>query len=225
MRLLAIETSSAQGSIALGVGEDVVEISVPEPREQTARILPIVHELLSGADLKVTGLDAIVLGRGPGSFTGLRVAAAVTQGLAFASQVPIVSISSMAALAQRAWHDEKIRRTLICVDARMSEVYWCHYTVSIALAEAVLAETIGAPESVVAPEGDDWCAVGTGFGAYEVALGGHLERAHRALPDLIPRARDLLPLAQVEADAGRFVPVGEAIPVYLRESSAWRRSK
>lgn len=101
LKMLAIETSGTTASIALGFDGDVVERTIAEPREQTAQILGLIDELLAGAGSRLTDLDALVFGRGPGSFTGLRVAAAVVQGLSLASGVPIVAVSSLAALAQR----------------------------------------------------------------------------------------------------------------------------
>jgi len=225
MRLLAIETSGTEGSIALeGPGDEIHERVIPTPREQSGLILPLVGELLAEAGLALADLDVLAFGRGPGSFTGLRVAAAVTQGLALASERPIVGVSSMAALAQRAWDEGGAGAALVCVDARMGELYWGFYRIRDGLAALEGEEAIGPPEQVPLPAGPrDWLALGSGFAAAAEALAGHRRAAREVRETLEPRARDLLPLARAEAAAGRFLCPEDALPVYLREADAWRR--
>ena len=108
MNLLAIETSGARGSVALSIGERLLERAIPTPRDQTELILPLVHEVLDAGAVELAGLDAIVFGRGPGSFTGLRVAAAVAQGLALASGRPLIGVSS-SLIRQRVREKRSIR--------------------------------------------------------------------------------------------------------------------
>lgn len=230
MRLLAIETSSSIGSIALRSGNDVAERSIPTPREQSDLVLPHIDELLAGAGLRLKELDALVLGRGPGSFTGLRIAAAVVQGLGFAADLPVVSISSLEALAQRAWREFGIGDALLCVDARMREVYVARYTVQGARARLVGDERLVSPEQVTVLEGGGegvvgagWAAVGDGWEKYRDLLAPALEGASRVVPDLLPSARDLLAGAEEEFAAGRVLRPEEALPVYLRDESAWRK--
>lgn len=224
LKLLAIETSCATGSIALGVGADVIEQSIATPREQTPRILAIIDELLAGASLKLKDLDALVFGRGPGSFTGLRVAAAVVQGLSFAAGPPIVSISSLAALAERASGDEAGEHAILCcIDARMSEVYSASFRRANGRVGADSEERIGRPESVTAPA-SPFVAVGDGLAAYPAELASVIGAAAGIDSSLQPRARELLVLAEDDVTAQRFVPVEAALPVYLRESNAWRKA-
>lgn len=258
--LLAIETSSSTGTVALAVGDAIVERTIATPREQTARVLEIVDDLLAEAGLSLAGLDALVFGQGPGSFTGLRVAAAVVQGLALASERPIVPASSIAALALRglvsdtdsAITDSAIGTTaLCCIDARMGEVYFGLFRLDSGLAVVVGEVQLGPPAAVRAP-GAPYVAIGDGFAAGAaagaapgagpgVAAGAGLTGAARTgaaatplesiargairvEPDLVPRARDLLPEARAAVAAGRFVPIEAALPVYLRGPEAWRRS-
>lgn len=221
MKLLALETSSAQGSVALSCDGVLREVSIETPREQTARILPIVAELLAAAGLSLAALDAIAFGRGPGSFTGLRIAAAVAQGLSLASARPLLAVSSLQALAQRAWREHAIERALVCVDARMSEVYWGCFEVEAGCAELRGTEQIGAATNVSAPATGPWSGVGDGFA--DPSLGRLTSRAERILVDLKPRARDLLTRAQADFGAGRFVAPEAALPVYLRDETAWKR--
>jgi tRNA threonylcarbamoyladenosine biosynthesis protein TsaB len=227
MKLLALETSSAIATIALVIGGDTVERSIDTPREQTERMLPLIDELLEGAGLGVRDLDAIVFGRGPGSFTGLRVAAALAQGLALAADRPIVAVSSLAAAAQRAWRELGAERSLVCVDARMGELYSAAFAIEAGRAQPLGPESLGAPETVEAPRGggwgDPWCAVGNGWRAYRDALAPLLGRAGRVAADLVPSARDLIPQAVADLEAGRILSPAAALPVYLRSESAWRR--
>ncbi len=222
-RILAIETSSAVGSIALACDDGVLEASIPGPREQTAAILPLTEQLLAEAGLSLETLDAVAFGRGPGSFTGLRVAAAIAQGLSLAADLPIVAVSSLAALAQHAADVYGAPRALVCIDARMGEVYSALYRIERGLPELVGAEAIGVPEAVALPDSADWFAVGDGFAAYAAALEPIAARAARVLADSVARARDLVPLALGELAAGRVLKPEQALPVYLRGASAWRR--
>lgn len=221
MKLLALETSSAQGSVALCIDGELREIAIATPREQTARVLPVVAELLAEAGLGPAALDAIVFGRGPGSFTGLRIAAAVAQGLSLASARPVLAVSSLEALAERAWREHGIERALVCVDARMQEVYWGWFEVESGRVEPRGPERIGPPASIEAPASGAFCAVGNGFA--DEALAPLAALAERVIAELHPRARDLLPRAQADFEAGRFVRPEAALPVYLRGQAAWQR--
>ena len=140
MKLLAIETSSDVGTVALLAEETVEQQRIATPREQTERILPMIGELLATAGLPLEDLDGIAFGRGPGSFTGLRVAAAVAQGLGLAVNLPLLPVSSLAAMAQGLWRTEGQERSLVCIDARMGEVYWGVFEVREGLAELLGAE-------------------------------------------------------------------------------------
>ena len=152
MKLLAFETSSRKGSVALHVDGDVGQERIATPREQTEQLLPLATGLLDEAGLALRDLDAITFGRGPGSFTGLRIAAAVAQGLGLATGLPLLPVSSLAATAQGLWRSHGSRNTLVCVDARMGEAYWGWYEVRNGLARIVGAERITAPEEVAAPD-------------------------------------------------------------------------
>jgi tRNA threonylcarbamoyladenosine biosynthesis protein TsaB len=219
-KLLAIEMSGRSGSVAVAVAGRVAERTIATPREQTQRVLALVDALLAETALGLVNLDALVLGRGPGSFTGLRVAAAVVQGLSLAAGLPIVSVSSLAALAQRGLTGRAGLRALCCVDARMGEVFTGGYRLEAGLAVLERAESIGRPEAVRGLPGR-YLAFGDGFAAYADALALPIGAALEVDPALAPRARDLLPLAAAEIAAGRFVAREAALPCYLREAEAW----
>lgn len=224
MKLLGIELSSERGSVALRYGAGVVARSIATPRQQTAELFDITRALLAEGGLRLADLDGIAFGRGPGSFTGLRVAAAAAQGFALSTGVPLLPVSSLAALAQGVWRTEGIGRSLVAVDARMGEVYCAEYAIVAGLAEPGAAEALIAPAALAAPAGEGWAAAGSAFGAYAEAVADVAERAAKVLPQLTPEARDLLDLAAADLAAGRSVAVEEALPVYLRGHDAWRRS-
>jgi tRNA threonylcarbamoyladenosine biosynthesis protein TsaB len=223
--LLAIETSGFHGSVAVARDAAIFERSIATPREQSELVLPLIAELLAEAELDVHSLDAIVFGRGPGSFTGLRMAAATAQGLALSLDRPVIGISSLAAAAQRTWETTSAQRALVCVDAHMGEVYWGCFEVRQGLAESCGPEGIGVPETVSVPEWGPWTALGTGFVAYAEALAPLAQGAERVITDLPARARDLLPLAAKAWREGRMTRAAAALPTYLRDASAWRRHK
>jgi tRNA threonylcarbamoyladenosine biosynthesis protein TsaB len=223
MNLLALETSSSIGSVALETPAGVVVREIATPREQTEQLLARTDELLRLSGIELQDLDGIAFGRGPGSFTGLRVSVAVAQGLAAAGGTPLLPVSSLLCLAQRAWREHACERALVCVDAHMGEVYWAaaeHRGDSVVI---VGEERLGAPGDVAAPW-DAWCGFGSGFAAHADALAGLVQGAARVLPALMPSALDLLPQAKRDLAAGRATTATAALPVYLREHTAWRRT-
>ena len=124
MNLLGLETSSTVGSVAVETPGGMLVREIATPREQTAQILALIDELLREAGIGLPDLNGIAFGRGPGSFTGLRVSVAVAQGLAAVAGMPLLPVSSLLCLAERAWREHGCERALVCVDAHMGEVYW-----------------------------------------------------------------------------------------------------
>jgi len=222
--LLAFETSSRTGSVALDTAAGLLVRELPTPREQTERLLAIIDELLTAAGIELARLNGIAFGRGPGSFTGLRVSVAVAQGLAAVSGVPLLPVSSLLCLAERAFRETGCERALVCIDAHMGEVYSAIAQRRGDAVEIVGDERLSPPGEVAVPAGSAWCAVGSGFAAHATALASVARAATRVLPDLVPSAASLLPQAKRDLEAGRSTPPAEALPVYLRENTAWRRS-
>lgn len=222
--LLALETSADACSVALLNGAELTERHELLPRSHTQYLLPMVDELLSASGLSLAALDAIAFGRGPGSFTGLRVCASVVQGLAYAADLPCVSVSSLRTLAMTAlpaaWQAGS-RDILCCVDARMDEVYYAQFLVSECnnegWPEVVQDDALAAPESVRWTV-DDGYAVGSGW-RYAQRMG---YRGEIAELDLLPRASALARLAERSLAAGEVVTPAQALPVYLRDDVAWR---
>ena len=177
MKLLGIETSGHVGSVALSLDGRIDAREFATPREQTERLLVVVDELLAGAGLDVAGLDGIAFGRGPGSFTGLRIAAAVAQGLAAPTRVPLLPVSSLLCLAQRALRSEGVEHSVACVDAHMGEVYWGEFELRDGLLRAAGPERLGSPSELAPPRDSAWVAVGSGFAAQREALAAVLAQA------------------------------------------------
>ena len=223
MKLLAIETSSDVGSVALLVEEKLEQQRIETPREQTERILPMIAELLATAGLPLETLDGIAFGRGPGSFTGLRVAAAVAQGLGLAVNLPLLPVSSLAAMAQGMWRTEQQERSLVAIDARMGEVYWGAYEIRDGVAELLGTEHLSEPGSVAWTGAGAWGAVGNGFDVYADALSGIVTAASSVQVARQPSAADLLPQALADLRDGKTRPAEDATPVYLRDETAWQR--
>jgi tRNA threonylcarbamoyladenosine biosynthesis protein TsaB len=221
MKLLAIDTAGRACSVALEADGRVIERIETRARMHAATVLPMVEACLAEAGLSLPGLDGIAFGRGPGSFTGLRIAASVTQGLAFGADLGVAPVSSLAAAAAAARREHGWERVLVANDARMQEVYAGAYdTGPDGLPEAVMADALLAPSALAAPGGGDWSGAGTAFSAWP-ELAGDLGLA-ACDPGLEPTARDLLGLAGALLQRGEGVEAWEAVPVYLREKVAWK---
>jgi tRNA threonylcarbamoyladenosine biosynthesis protein TsaB len=224
MNLLGFETSSTTGSVALATPAETFVREIAAPREQTEQLLALTDELLAAAGIGLQSLSGIAFGRGPGSFTGLRVSAAVAQGLSAVSGVPLLPVSSLLCLAERAWREHGCERTLVCVDAHMGEVYSAFAERRDGAVAVVGDERLSAPADVAPPGGSGWYAVGSGLAAHAEELREVTRAAALVLPVLAPSAQDLFPQAVRDLAAGRTTPASAALPVYLREHTAWRRS-
>ena len=169
MKLLALDTATECYSAALLADGRLLTREVELARGHAERILPMIQELLAEAGLTLRGLDAIAFGRGPGSFTGVRLAASVTQGLAFGADLGVVAVSDLRAVAQHAFDDDaSVTRAIVCNDARMQEVYWACFERDLdGLAAACGPERVGAPATVKLPPTLQGAAgFGRGFAAY-----------------------------------------------------------
>jgi tRNA threonylcarbamoyladenosine biosynthesis protein TsaB len=221
-RLLAIETSTSVCSAALYVDGDVEERYSLAPRQHAALILPMIESLLVEAGLTVTQLDGIAFGRGPGSFTGVRIAASVVQGIAFGANLPVIPVSTLATLALGGLRETGTTQALAALDARKDEVYWgCYRRTDGDIMEPVGDETVCLPGSVPLPGSYGWVGVGSGWDTYGELLMQRLGNSViRVLPDLEPRAADVVWLGADAFRQGQIVKPEEAVPVYLRNNVA-----
>lgn len=222
MRLLAIETSGEACSAALLFESEIGQRLSREPRRHGALILGMVESLLDEAGTRLNQLDAIGFGRGPGSFTGVRIAAAVAQGLGFGADLPLVPVSTLQGIAQGHHRGASVDRSLVAVDARMGEVYWgCCVLDGNGLMRLTAHERVCMPDLVEIPPGGGWQGAGSGWSAYGDLLRKRLEgRLLSCAPEVICEARDIALLAAADFRAGRSVPPEQAVPVYLRDRVA-----
>lgn len=225
MKLLGLDTSGDACSAALLVDGVVSQRLEMQPRRHGELILGMLQGLLGEAGLTLRGLDAVAFGRGPGSFTGVRIAVAVAQGVAFGAGLPTVPVSTLAALAHGECRRSGRRRILAALDARMGEVYWGRYEmgpegVMVATGE----ESVCPPELVPLPQGGGWWGAGPGWSVHEPVLRERIGAALEGVaPEAICEAQDIVRLAAVSVGKGELTPPELAQPVYLRDRVTDRR--
>lgn len=225
MKLLAIETATDACSAALSIDGEIRERFELAPRAHTELILPMIDELMAEAGITISQVDAMAFGRGPGAFTGVRIAVGVIQGIAFAANLPVVPVSTLAVLAQRM----SANKVLAALDARMDEVYWGAYRRNAAgLMELLGEECVSPPADVPLPEGKDWWGAGAGWAAYQGVLSERC--ASQLVSDAdawdgtaLPHAREVALLGLAGFDAGQAVSAEQALPVYLRDKVTWKK--
>jgi tRNA threonylcarbamoyladenosine biosynthesis protein TsaB len=222
MKLLALDTATEACSAALfrdGALDERFEVI---GRGHASRLLPMADELLATAGLSVRDLDAIAFGRGPGGFTGLRIAAGVAQGLAAGIGRPVLPVSDLAALAAAGAGSSAGSRILACMDARMGQVYWAAFDCGGAAPVAVTDEHLTDPDGVAPPAGT-WFGAGHGFGAYPGLATRLKSRLTGTDGGLLPRAADIARIAAIDFRAGKAVAATRALPVYLRNEVVHKR--
>ncbi|MGC2520147.1 MAG: tRNA (adenosine(37)-N6)-threonylcarbamoyltransferase complex dimerization subunit type 1 TsaB [Burkholderiales bacterium] len=234
MNLLAIDTSTDYCSVAASRGETIGFRHERAGQRQAERVLGMVDIVLAEAGLALADISGIAYGAGPGSFTGLRVACGVTQGLALARGIPVVGIGTLLALAEEAAEQaaeeatEKSAcgRVIACIDARMGEVYHAAYRKTAAGWEEIVPPGLYRPEAVPAVPGEGWSGCGGGFAAYGGAVAARYRGQLTALrPEVAPSARAVLRLALPRFAAGDTCDPATAIPLYLRDKVALKTSE
>ncbi len=214
-RILALETAGETCSVAILNGDSVLEHFEQAPRRQTERVLPMVEALLAESQLSLRQLDGIAFGHGPGAFTGVRVAAAVTQGLAFAADLPVIGVSTLAACALSAQEEMPHRDVIAAFDARMGELYLGAYACDGGRASTLFDDGLFHPDSLPALPDRDWMIIGSGL-VYRDAL-VRAYGASRCEPDVHPHAKAVARLALSGFQRGEGVSAEQAQPVYLRD--------
>lgn len=216
--LLALDTATEACSVALLHDGKVLTHYEVIPRLHAQRLLPMIKDLLAEAGIGLSALDAIAFGRGPGAFTGVRIAIGVVQGLAFGLDRPVLPVSNLAVLAQRAYREHGALQVAAAIDARMDEVYWGCYQNASGEMRLVGSEAVLPPEHAALPSdaSGNWFGAGTGWGYAErmpVTLVG-------ADATMLPHAQDLLTLATFAWQRGEAIVADNAQPVYLRDKVA-----
>ncbi|MCS0582760.1 tRNA (adenosine(37)-N6)-threonylcarbamoyltransferase complex dimerization subunit type 1 TsaB [Massilia pinisoli] len=219
--ILAIETSSELASCALLNGTDAAVLTRESAgvRTHSQSVLPMVQELLRDAGIALADCDAIAFGAGPGSFTGVRTACGVAQGLAFGARKPVLPLVTLEAMAEACRARKGATDVVAVLDARMGEVYWAQYRWMDGW-QVVREPALCAPADVAPEPVTGLAACGNGFAAYPEAFASRAFAAD-ALPDILPHARELAVLGAAALASGRAVPADDAQPIYLRNKVAY----
>lgn len=222
MNILAFDTSTDYCSAALWRDGACVERAVAAGQSHSSLLMQMVDEVLAESQLKLQDLDGVAYGEGPGSFTGLRIACAVAQGLAFSADLPVAGIGTLRAMATAS----EASRVICCLDARMQEVYHAAYERQDGVWQEVSAPRVCAPVAIPLPEGTGWTGCGSGFAAYGEVLQQRLGPGLTTIrPDVYPHARDIARLAAAVFAAGRGLPADQAAPVYIRDKVALKTAE
>ena len=214
LKLLAIDTSTEACSAALYIDGEITSLYEVAPQRHAELILPMVDQVLSQAQVKLTDLDAIAFGRGPGSFTGVRIATGIAQGLAYSANLPVVPISTLAALARS--EKDKSEYIAVAIDARMSEVYFGLYKHGDGV-ELIGEELVIAPDKITLQINAMCFGVGSGWARYaEVLKNVFKNKLSGYGSERFPHAADVAALAVHAFKNGSLVKPEDVMPVYLR---------
>lgn len=222
VNILAFDTSTIACSVALYLSEPKPHgqtFSTHEicPMQHTAMVLPMIQSLLDSANITLDQLDAIAFGCGPGSFTGIRIASSLAQGIAFAKSLPVIPVSSLAATAQAAYMQQGYERILVAVDARMDQIYWGAYQVEEGLVQPVIPDELSLPDAITQVPVANWSGAGDGWRQYGDILIERLQFRPAPINEAaLPSAAAILPIAIERFRRQDWVSPSEALPVYLR---------
>jgi tRNA threonylcarbamoyladenosine biosynthesis protein TsaB len=212
MNILALETAADPGAIALWLDGTIVARSCPAGRSNSETLLPLVETALHEAGLGFADLDGIAFGSGPGSFTGLRVACGVAQGLAFARDLPLLGVGTLEAMALESGGE----RVIVALDARMGEVYVGFFERGEQQGEI----GVYSPQSVPLPESAGWLACGNGLAAYPLLRERLSPWVDCWQPELIPSAQAVVRIAAQRLERGQGIDPADAVPLYVRDKVA-----
>jgi len=224
VKILALDSATEACSVSLSIGEHRLDRYVEIERGHAELLLPMVDELLAEGGIALSALDAIAFGRGPGGFTGVRLAASVAQGLAFGAEVGVVPVSDLAAVAQRmVCLRPDVRRVLVVNDARMREVYWAGFERAVGTFTVRGEEHVSAIADVLLTEdlaSVQWAAAGRGLRAWPELESRCRTAGADIHADLLPRASEVLELSRAAVAAGQVLDPALALPVYVRDRVA-----
>mgnify|MGYP000946092435 FL=1 len=230
--LLALDTATEACSVALLRGGEKTHLAQFAQREHTKHILPMVDEILAQAGITLHQVDALVFGRGPGSFTGVRIGAGIAQGLAFGAELPVIPVSNLAAMAQAAYAQYQAENVLTAIDARMNEVYFAQWQAQKVRSDfgefldwqPIIAEQVCSPSNVIEQVAQQHhknaVLAGTGWAAYPELNEANLGKATEIT---LPSALYMLDLALPKWFAGETISPLEIEPIYLRNEVTWKK--
>lgn len=211
MKFAAFETATEWCSVAVWVDGEIAGVEERAGNRHGELVLPMLGRLLASAGISIAQLDAVAFGAGPGSFTGLRIACGVAQGLAFARGLPVVGVPTLETMAQ----ESGAARVVACLDARMHEVYYSAIEKDGLRWREIIPAQCVAPAAVRVPPGEGWIGCGNGFAAY-----GSLGLSN-VIPDIHPSAVAVARLAAPRFAAGEGLDAALAAPVYVRDKVAF----
>lgn len=225
-KILALDTSLSICTAALLDGTQITEQFEPAAQQHGEFILQFIQSLLQTAKLSFSDLDALAVTIGPGSFTGVRLAASIAQAIAYAHSLPVVLISTLQAMAQTAYHRLRQIKILACLDARMQEVYWSGYELNAeGIMVATIAEQLSLPNQAPAPNDTGWYGIGDGWKAYDEVLQNRFSyylRGYNSNNEI--DGKILAQLGQYFFQKGITVTAENVIPNYLRNDQIWKKS-
>lgn len=222
MRVLALDTSTEYLSLALLINGETLVRETHAGQRHSELTLPMLEVLLVEAGVSLNSLDGLAFGQGPGSFTGIRIACGIAQGLAFGADLPVVGISTLMALAAQS--DQP--HVIACLDARMSEVYHAVYLRSGDDWSEMQAPGLYSAQAVPSVQGADWLGIGSGFKVAEGALRQHYAaNLSKVLDERYPHAREIAQLGAQRLSNKQGVPAWEAAPLYIRDKVALKTSE
>jgi tRNA threonylcarbamoyladenosine biosynthesis protein TsaB len=224
---LAIDASTEACSVALDINGKVYSRYDLCPQSHSLQLLPMVDALLKEANVTLAELDGLIFGQGPGSFTGVRIGVGVAQGLAFSSNLPVVGVSSLQAMAQSAFAEHQQTEVIAAIDARMSEAYNGYFVLDDDdIMQEQCAEAVIAPEKIAehfsSIVSDKKYGVGSAWGAYPEQLSSL--KSNEGSPDILfPNALAMLTIGAAKFKQGLGVSAEEAQPVYVRDTVSWKK--
>jgi tRNA threonylcarbamoyladenosine biosynthesis protein TsaB len=219
MNLLAFDTSTEFLSLALQMNGRLTVHFENAGQASSQRILPQISELLAEAQVPLRELDGIAYGAGPGAFTGVRVACGVAQGLAFGAQLPVVGVNTLHAIAEVGAETSGVDKAIVCIDARMGEVYFAALEKRDGVWVEVLPTQVCKPQAAPLLDAAEYVGVGTGWATYDEVLSARFN-VRAKLPEITPKAEAILKLALPTFAAGQALTAAEARPVYVRNRVA-----
>ncbi len=220
MKILAFDTATASCSAALLINGEIMERFEIAPQRHAELILPMISDLLNSAGVSLKQLDAIAVGRGPGSFIGVRIAVGVAQGLAFGADLPVIPISTLQTLAQTAYQQTANPNIIAGWDARMQAIYWGAYRLADdQLMMPIQPDALHSPYELTIPTGPKWLLVGNAWQAYRQELAPVLE-SYSQQTEIYPQAHAMLNIASVLYREGKVLNALEIEPIYLRDQVA-----
>jgi tRNA threonylcarbamoyladenosine biosynthesis protein TsaB len=226
MNILALDTCTECCSVALSINEQLFTNLQMTQRGHSELILGMMDELFADSGASIADVEALAFGRGPGSFTGVRVGVGVTQGIAFARDIPVIPVSTLGTVAQAAINTHQVDRVAVAMDARMGEVYVAHFENQGGYAILLDEEKVCPPTEFMPFDDGKWFAAGTGWREYENVLSlNYTSQVIGIDPDLLPNAENLIKLARKQAERGELLPAEQALPVYLRDNVAKKKGE